>query len=274
VGTREPVNGTEARSPALRGTLRGLSAVVLAILGLGLFLTSPAFGVKEVVVIGSAHLTAAEVTAICDILPGTNILKVPTRAIRDRLLAVPRIAEATVSRRLPSRILVEVVEREGVALLPCQEEYAEVDAQGRPLELHRYIGALGLPVISGITVEGVTLGRPLADDRLRAVLVAAAALGTAGRQAVSEIHIGGAGELELTLYTRGGIPVYLGPPTGLDAKVAAFLRILPDIKNEALEVSYVDVRYPRYPVVGSPGQVSNPDEWPGSDPDAELLRGP
>lgn len=252
--------------------LRALSVVVLALLGLGLFLTTPVFGVDEIVVIGANHLTSGEVAGLCGVSMGTNLLKVPTGAIRDRLEAHPRVESATVARRLPSRIVVTLVEREGVALLPAVDGYAELDLAGRPVELHRYIGALGLPVITGVTTQGLTLGSPISDARLTAALLCSSELGVRGRQAVGEVHLTREGEL--VLYTHDGIPVYFGLPTAVDVKVEAFLGVLPDLESGELAATYVDVRYPRFPVVGSSRQVIETFQWPGSDPDAELLGGP
>ncbi len=214
-------------------------------------------------VVGSVHLSSAEVVRICDVSLGANIMKVPTKAIRDRLLRNPRIAEATVSRTLPGRLVVRVVEREGVILLPCEQRFAEVDSSGLPVEFHRYVGALGLPVVTGVAGEGVTLGAKLTGDKLTLALTCAGALGPAGRPAVAEIHVDEGGEL--TLYTRDGLPVYVGEATDLAAKAGALLGILADIEANHLEVSYVDVRYPRYPVVGSEGGQAEPVDW--ADPD-------
>lgn len=254
------------RLPDSRGVHRllGLLSLFLVVaLGLTLFLTSSTFGVREILVAGSVHLSSEEILRLCDVELGLNIMKVETGAIRQRLLGNPRIAEATVSRKLPSRLVVRVVEREGVLLLPSGQQFAEVDLSGLPVEFHRYVGALGLPVVTGVTVAGVTLGTKLTEAGLTGALTCAAALGSAGRPAVAEIHVAETGEL--TLYTRDGLPVYVGEAADLEAKVGALMGILADIEAEGLDVTYVDVRYPRYPVVGSTGGGSQPGEW--ADPD-------
>lgn len=246
--------------------------VVVALLGLGLFLTTPIFGIEEIVVLGAQHLTTTEVAGLCGVTIGTNLLKVPTGAIRERLEAHPRVESVTVARRLPDRLVITIVERAGVALLAAVEGYVELDRTGRAVELHHYIGALGLPLVTGVIVEGVTLGSRVGDDHLAPALLLAAELGLRGRRQVAEIHLAGSGEL--ILYTSQGIPVYVGPPTGLGPKIQAFLGVLPDLESGEFEVTYVDVRYPRFPVVGSTQQVIETLQWPGTDPDAELLGGP
>jgi len=254
----------EARDRAHR--LFGILSLLMVVgLGITLFMTSSAFGVSEIVVVGSSHLSSADVVRLCDVALGANIMKVSTGAIRDRLLACPRVAEASVSRRLPGTLVVRLVEREGVALLPCGQQFAELDASGLPVEFHRLIGALGLPVITGVATAGVTLGTRVEGAGAAAALGAAEALGTAGRARISEVDIDAAGEV--VLYTRAGIPVYIGPAIGLDAKVKALLGILADIEESGLASSYVDVRYPRYPVVGSAGGPTQPAEWQWADPD-------
>jgi len=263
IGIGRRVQASSGHAAGTRRLLGAISLFLVIGLGLTLFLTSPTFGVREIMVVGSVHLSSAEVVRICDVSLGANIMKVPTKAIRDRLLQNPRIAEATVSRTLPGRLVVRVVEREGVILLPCEQRFAEVDPAGLPVEFHRYVGALGLPVLTGVAAEGVTLGAKLTGDKLTLALACAGALGPAGRPAVAEIHVGEGGEL--TLYTRDGLPVYVGEATDLAAKAGALLGILADIEVNHLEVSYVDVRYPRYPVVGSAGGLAEPVDW--ADPD-------
>lgn len=253
--------------------LLGILALLLVIgLGATLFLTSSAFGVSEILVSGSDHLTSADVVRACGVELGTNLLKVPTRAIRDRLAALPRVAEATVSRRLPGTLVVRIVEREGAALLQCGQQYAELDVSGFPVEFHRLIGALGLPIVTGLDPVGVTLGVGLQLPGLDATLATAAALGVAGRARVSEIHLDA--NREVVLYTRSGLPVYVGPAMGLETKVPVLLGILDDIEANGLEVSYIDVRYPRYPVVGSAGGSSEPAEWEWADPDLPVIGEP
>jgi cell division septal protein FtsQ len=254
------------RLPDLPGARRllGILSLILVIgLGLTFFLTSPVFGVREIMVVGSAHLSSTEIVRLSGLTLGANIMKVPTSAIRNRLVQNPRIAEATVSRKLPGRLVVRVVEREGILLLPCGSQFAEIDASGLPLEFHRYVGALGLPVATGIAIPGVTLGARLSEEKLTSALACADALGLAGRAAVAEIHVGGGGEM--TLYTRDGIPVYVGEAADLASKVSSLIGILADVAANHLRVAYVDVRYPRYPVVGALGDQGQPVGW--ADPD-------
>jgi len=258
--------------PGLHRLFGVLALVLVVLLGGTLFLTSSAFGVSEIVVTGSTHLTDSEIIRLCGVDLGTNIFKVPTTAVRDRLMALPRVAQATVSRRLPGTLVVSVVEREGVALLPCGQQFAELDASGLPIEFHRFIGALGLPVVTGVAVEGVTLGRTVQAPGLDAALATAAALGAEGRTEIAEIHIDADGQA--VLYTRPGTPVYVGQATGLDVKIPTLLGILADVQTSGLRVSYIDVRYPRYPVVGSAGGPSKPAEWQWADPDAPVLGEP
>jgi len=268
----EPSAAPEVRPFRLDRVFGILSLAAFGVLAVSLFLSSPYFGVSEIMVIGSDHLSRGEIVELCGIALGTNILRIPTGDIRSRLEAHPRVASAVVSRRFPDRILVEIVEREGVVLLPSGEEYAELDSQGRAVELHRYIAGLGLPVVTGVEATGLASGDEVAADGLGAALCCSTALGIEGRLAVSEIHVDPGGEL--TLYTRDGVPVYFGPPTGLDAKVEVFLAVLPELEAGELEISYVDVRYPRYPVLGATGDFADPEEWPLQDPDAAVMGGP
>jgi len=246
-----------------------LSLVIVIALGASLFLTSTAFGIRDIVVVGSVRLTSPEIVELTGVELGTNLLKIPTGKVRDRLLACPVIAEATVSRKFPSSLIIRVSERHGVALLPASGRFLELDSSGLCIAEHQYVSALGLPLVSGIVLEELAPGTRPADERLAGVLLCADALGVAGRLQVAEIHIGDAGEL--LLYTREGTPVYLGPPDDLEDKIVALLGILLDLEESGIEATYIDVRYPRYPVVGSPDAPAPPQGW--IDPDIYVIFG-
>jgi len=200
---------------------------------------------------------------------GTNLLKIPTGKVRDRLLTCPVIAQATVGRKFPSSLVIRVIERYGVVILPAEDGFLELDSSGLCIAEHQYVSALGLPWVSGIKLEGLHPGARSADEGLSGALLCADALGAVGRLRISEIHVGETGEL--LLYTLDGTPVYVGPPDDLDAKIKALLGILLDLEEAGLDATYIDVRYPRYPVAGSPDAPAPPEGW--IDPDIYVILG-
>ena len=103
-----------------------LFAITLALL---FVLQSALFAVSSVQLVGARHLTEEEILSIAGISMGDSLFNVDVRRARERLLAHPRIEQATVRRRLPATIHVEVVERVPVAIMPHPEGFAALGAQ-------------------------------------------------------------------------------------------------------------------------------------------------
>ncbi len=103
------------------------------------------FHVTEVTVEGNRFLNAAELRDAVA-LPGGAGVWDDTTPIVERLLAHPAIREARVHRRPPSRLHLEVVEREPVALLPTPV-LVPVDGEGQLLPIDPVAHRLDLPLL-------------------------------------------------------------------------------------------------------------------------------
>lgn len=75
------------------------------------------FQVRQIEVTGNRRLTRQQVLDIAHIGPQTNILAVNLTTARKRLLADPWIADATVSRQIPSGLHVHIREEQPLAVL-------------------------------------------------------------------------------------------------------------------------------------------------------------
>jgi hypothetical protein len=135
-----PVRGARARRERTLRASRGFSPrralaalALLASAGLTWGATaSPAFDIENVEVEGAVLTEAAAIQAALDVsdLP-PNAFLVATDALRDRLLALPAIADAEVHVGLPGRLLVRVVEREPVLVWRHEGARLLVDGEGR-----------------------------------------------------------------------------------------------------------------------------------------------
>jgi len=107
------------------------------------------FEVRHVEVSGVAHTEKLPVYAAALDGPTNSMLLVDLDAVRARLRALPWVADASVSRRLPDTLRVAIVERTPMALWQYQHKLAVIDASGTPLtrdNLERYAK---LPMVVG-----------------------------------------------------------------------------------------------------------------------------
>lgn len=86
--------------------------------------------VNEVLVEGRLETSKAQLLETVGIRRGDPILALDTHAIRDRLIALGWIAEATVERRLPGTVYLRLWEREAMAIWQRDGKFVLIDRNG------------------------------------------------------------------------------------------------------------------------------------------------
>lgn len=108
------------------------------------------FEVRHVEVSGLRHLGKLPVYAAALDGATNSMLLVDLRASRERLLALPWVADASVGRRLPDTLIVDIVERRPVALWQYRQRLAAIDRSGQPLTTERLERFGKLPLVVGL----------------------------------------------------------------------------------------------------------------------------
>lgn len=86
--------------------------------------------VRDVLVEGRAHTDSRDLLALLEVERGMPILAVDPQAARERLAALPWVADAEVERRLPDTLYIRLTERRALALWQHDREIAVIDAEG------------------------------------------------------------------------------------------------------------------------------------------------
>ena len=76
-----------------------------------------AFAIREIIIEGNHQVEDIDVRRAARLQLGSNIFEVSTEDARNHLLQHPWIEEASVVRKLPGRVRLEIMEREPVALV-------------------------------------------------------------------------------------------------------------------------------------------------------------
>ena len=101
-------------------TIDGILALLLAYL---FFLHMPYFNLQQVEVTGNHRLSRAEVVEASETVSGINLLTVDLAAIAARLQRHPWIRSASVYRRFPGSLIIEMEERIPRAILAAKKLY-------------------------------------------------------------------------------------------------------------------------------------------------------
>jgi hypothetical protein len=240
-------------------------AVLAVVVGAAVAARSPLLDVDRVEVTGAEQTSAEAVRQAAAVEPGEPLVSVEVEAAARRVEELPWVADATVARRWPSTVEVQVSEREPVALAQVTGAHmALVDAEGRVLAVERRpdvpgtgtgggedggedepggegapAGLAGLAVLTdvdGAVVEGGTL-----DGDAREALRVAVAVAERMPGAVMSVSTGLEAEL-----ADGGI-IRFGSAEKLEAKVTAAKTVLDQVDLSCLAV--LDVRVPGSPAL-------------------------
>ncbi|AEF95173.1 Polypeptide-transport-associated domain protein FtsQ-type [Desulfotomaculum nigrificans CO-1-SRB] len=220
--------------------------ILLVVIAAYVLLQSPLFEVKSIIVSGNRQLKAEEIKKLSGITPGSNIFKINLQQAREKLALVPIIKKVELKRKLPATIVINVTERNAVALLPVKNGFIKVDSDG--VYLHKGDIALSaLPIITGLSLKVGSPGERVESPYLPLALDTLAKLPRSLVQQLSEIHINESGQI--WLYTLDGAQGRLGLGEDIEYKGLVFLQVLNSLSKTGGKIEYVDLSNPKVPVV-------------------------
>ena len=173
--------------------------------------TTPRFAVKEIEVSGNARRSPDDVAAAAGIAKGENVFALDLERARAHLLEDPWIREASIGRRLPGTIRVQVTERDAAAIVALGDSYL-ASRDGEIFKRLESGDPTDLPAVTGLTTAAVAEDRDAAVRSIRRALDLAAEYERsplAARAPLQEVHLAD-GEA-LTLFVgKSAIALELG----------------------------------------------------------------
>ncbi len=169
---------------------------------------SPQFEVRDVSVFGNQHAAKGELLRLAQLGEGLNILTLDVVQIERSLQSHPWVKSASVERRLPSTVRIEIAEHEAVATLALGDLYL-VNSDGVPFKRAQAVEALDLPLITGIEREALSQ-RKERESTLTEVRRALAVMASYQKdeqskaRPLSEVHLS---PLGLTLVLQDGTEI-------------------------------------------------------------------
>jgi cell division protein FtsQ len=125
------------------------------------------FQTRQLVIEGNQRLSKAEVAAQAQVGTGVNIFAVNLSLTRKRLLAHPWIAEAEVSRQIPSGIRIRIHEHQPLAIVELGHRFL-IDENGTLFKEWDSSDPADLPLISGLELSDVAgIGNPVTHQAAR-----------------------------------------------------------------------------------------------------------
>jgi len=225
-----------------------MGIVLILVLTLFGFFQSPFFRVTELEVRGIALLEAEEVRAMMNLRGEQHIYSFSLGEMQGRIASDPRVADVSISRRLPGRLVVQVRERRPVAVIARGGVFALINQDGKVLAVKSSWPGMDLPVLAEVQVSNLTLGERLDDPEVDELLRCAELLGDMSHRISQMMREEG----YISLYTTETAHIMF-PVDDEDAREA--MEVLTDIMNEGLieSGSVIDLRIPERPVMRGTG---------------------
>lgn len=199
------------------------------------FISRPYFQVKEVSVRGLKELTEKDILSSADIRPTQNLLAVNKDAVIRRVCANQWVENVYVGRELPGKLVLEVKERNPLALIKQEDDFYLMDVKGFVFKKLGKSDAVDLPVITGITGQEKIKSPILLStlDLLKTVSHSSkySYLGT-----ISEVNIDDV--FGISLITDAGLYLKLG--TGdFENRLNKLKDVVADLENRGMKTGFL-----------------------------------
>ncbi len=211
----------------------------------------PWLRVQHIRVEGNQRVHAGEIEALLEGMTGQSLLAADLDRWRSRLFASAWVADATLRRRLPGTIVVELRERAPMGIARAGTDLYLIDAAGTVIDEYgpRYADC-DLPIIDGIIVTPVTA--PPAIDRQRGQLVSRllSELRTRPELAKRVSQIDAANAHDVHVILEGDPAVVRLGETQFTERLDSYVRLQATLREQVPDIDYVDVRFGERVYVG------------------------
>ena len=212
---------------------------------------SPLFNIKIIEVQGNEKITQKEIISLSQLQIEENTFKINKNKIRKEIKQNAYIDEVTITRKLPSAVIIKVEERKIAYLLEYAGSYVYLDKNGYILEINAE--KLELPILQGASTltENFIVGKRLANEDLEKLSTIQKIMELAKiseiDNLITRIDIENKENFKLIFESKEKV-AYLGDNSNLNTKILTIKSILEKEEGKAGEI-FVDMDLNKeYPV--------------------------
>lgn len=201
-------------------------------------LTSPMFAVNHIKVVKNVNVSDKQVIQSLALPQDANIFRIDRDSVLREVRRNPLVQEATLRRRIPSTLIVQISERQPLFILSTSGVLYAVDPYGIPFRKEKALSPK-LPVIFCQVRKRIVLGRPIREAALNSakecLLLAQA------KKVFQGIRITVDRKSDLCLNVRDGFQVRLGRPEQLARKFDLAEQVVKQTPGFQNRGEYIDV---------------------------------
>jgi len=207
------------------------------------------FHIDSIKIMGNDKMSYDEILKASTYIKGENIFNISKKKGQNSLEKLPYIKKAEVKRRLPRSIIIQIVEREEVAIIPYIGAFVYIDEEGYILSIDENKGEVELPQIFGIELIDVIPGEKLfSGDGKEAYREFIAFSKEKGLLPLMK-YINFSDNNNTMIELIDGIKVAFGPLDNVKYKLSFLSKILEDMDNKEIHAKQILLNKGDNPIV-------------------------
>lgn len=209
------------------------------------------FHISKIDVIGNKKITTNNIIKALGNPNGENIFKVNTKEMKNKINKHPYIKTSSIKRKIPNKLLVQIVEREERAAIKYANSYVYIDEEGFVLKIDPNTIDGKLTTIKGISINNPSLGEKINgpnDDTIEGMLEfinICVKLKLTNR--IAQLDLENMEDVNIVL--NDGIVVAFGPLDNVKYKLSYVDSILKDIEKKNILCKYIYFNRGENPVI-------------------------
>lgn len=221
---------------------------VLSVVAWNFCMRYPAFNITSITVENNKNTDAQKIIQLSGIQTGNNIFYIKTSKGSNKIMENPYFTSVKISRKLPSSIVISVVEREATYYAAKDNKFAVIDKDGILLELKDDISSMKLIKLDGFDMKKSEVGKQIVGTDERQIQI----IETLAGMTAAKAFVAGLASVDLTnpsainMYS-GQICIKIGTIDNFEKKLNTAANILQ--RDELKQAKgYIDVSFDGNPV--------------------------
>lgn len=207
------------------------------------------FQITEMKINGNRMVSNKQISILSRVDVHSNLLAIDLPQVKSLLESHPWIARADVKRDWPNRLLIDVSEKQAVALLNRKSGLFYLDKKGGIIAAAGPEQELDFPVVTGLETYPLNSSQSVGtsivlQDVMKFLRLASRNNSILPEQNISEIHLTGENKFIIFLLERA-FPIYMGADGDISTQYYRLVKVLRDLykTKEFSEVSYIRLDY-------------------------------
>ncbi|QXM05821.1 cell division protein FtsQ/DivIB [Crassaminicella indica] len=222
-----------------------LIMILVSVVSFIIIFKTDIFKIKKIEVYGNTTISKEEIVAESGIILGNHILKESIKDIESNLYNNPYVKTADVKRKLPDRMVIQIVEREEEAAIPFMNEFLIIDEDGMVLRSSTSNG--NLKIIKGLEFTNFIEGAILTvKDKSQLSKALEIVRGINKNQIlIKELDV--TNKKDIIIKFTDNLSCKIGEGNNLDYRLKVLKKILEDLNQKKIIRGVIDISHEGYP---------------------------